>query len=73
MAYRVALPPELAGVHDVFHVSQHRQYVHDLAHVINYRLQDLREDLSYDEYLWKIPAREEFEEPLYPVRKGAVG
>ncbi len=29
MAYRVALPPELAGVHDIFHVSQLHQYVHD--------------------------------------------
>ena len=29
VAYRIALPPKLAGVHDVFHVSTLRKYVHD--------------------------------------------
>jgi hypothetical protein len=37
VAYKVALPPELAGVHDVFHVSTLRKYVHDPSHVINFR------------------------------------
>ena len=27
VAYRVALPPALDGVHDVFHISQLRKYV----------------------------------------------
>ena len=34
VAYRLALPPILAGVHDVFHVSQLRRYVPDPSHVI---------------------------------------
>ena len=29
VAYRLALPPSLDGVHDVFHVSQLRRYVRD--------------------------------------------
>lgn len=34
VAYRVALPPELTRLHNVFHVSQLRKYVIDLSHVI---------------------------------------
>ena len=29
VAYRVALSPELPGVHDVFHVSTLRKHIHD--------------------------------------------
>jgi len=36
IAYRLALPPSLAEVHDVFHVSMLRKYIHDLSHVIKY-------------------------------------
>jgi len=36
VAYRLALPPSLAGVHDVFHVSMLRKYIPDLLHVIKY-------------------------------------
>ena len=34
MAYRLALPPYLAGIHDVFHVSQLRRYVSDPSHIL---------------------------------------
>lgn len=33
-AYRLALPPHLSNLHDVFHVSQLRKYVPDPSHVI---------------------------------------
>ncbi|XP_041025395.1 uncharacterized protein LOC121265796 [Juglans microcarpa x Juglans regia] len=36
VAYRVALPPALLGVHDVFHVSMLRKYVSDPTHVIDF-------------------------------------
>ena len=36
VAYCVALPPRLAGVHNVFHVSMLRKYVHSPSHVIDY-------------------------------------
>jgi ribosomal protein L21E len=36
MAYRVELPPELAEVHNVFHVSMFRRDVHDPLHVVDF-------------------------------------
>ena len=36
VAYRIVIPPELSHVHDVFHVSMLRKYVHDPTHVINH-------------------------------------
>ncbi|XP_073135667.1 uncharacterized protein [Henckelia pumila] len=34
LAYRLALPPALSGIHDVFHVSMARKYQQDSYHVI---------------------------------------
>jgi len=36
VAYRLALPPTLQGIHDVFHVSQLRRYISDPQHVISF-------------------------------------
>ena len=36
VAYRVALPPALVGVHNVFHISMLRKYIPDLTHIIDY-------------------------------------
>ena len=36
VAYRLALPPSLEGVHDVFYVSQLRQYVKDDSHIVDH-------------------------------------
>ena len=36
VAYRIALPPSLSGVHNVFHVSMLRKYVSDPTHVLSY-------------------------------------
>ena len=35
-AYRLALPPSMLGVHEVFHVSMLRKYTPDPAHVVNW-------------------------------------
>ncbi|MDV3143412.1 MAG: hypothetical protein Q8761_03245, partial [Sweet potato little leaf phytoplasma] len=35
VAYRLALPPALSAVHNVFHVSLLRKYVSDPSHVLN--------------------------------------
>ena len=35
VAYRLALPPSLLGVHEVFHVSMHRKYTPDPIHVVD--------------------------------------
>jgi hypothetical protein len=49
VAYRLDLPSELRGIHDVFHVSQLRQYLRDLDHVVNDEPIELTPDLNYEE------------------------
>ena len=36
VAYRLALPPSLSGVHGVFHVSMLRRYTPDSVHVVDW-------------------------------------
>ena len=36
VAYRLALPPNMSGVHEVFHVSMLRKYTPDPAHVVDW-------------------------------------
>ena len=36
VSYRLALPPSLSGVHEVFHVSMLRKYTSDPAHVVDW-------------------------------------
>ncbi|XP_052197352.1 uncharacterized protein LOC127804520 [Diospyros lotus] len=50
LAYRLALPPQLASVHNVFHVSMLRKHVPDPQHVIDFQPLELREDLAYEEF-----------------------
>ena len=35
VAYRLALPPSMSGVHEVFYVSMLRKYTPDPAHVVD--------------------------------------
>ena len=35
VAYRLALPPSMSGVHEVFHVSLLRRYTRDPAHLVD--------------------------------------
>ena len=35
VAYRLALPPSMSGVHEAFHVSMLRRYTPDPAHVVD--------------------------------------
>ena len=35
IAYRLALPPSMSGVHEVLHVSMLRKYTPDPAHVVD--------------------------------------
>ena len=36
VAYRLALPPDMSGVHEVFHVSKLRKYIPDPTHVVHW-------------------------------------
>ena len=49
VAYRIALPPTLAGVHNVFRVSILRKYVHDPLYVISFKPLHIPENLTYEE------------------------
>ena len=49
VAYRLALPPSLSTVHNVFHVSVLHKYMANPTHVIEYEALEVAEDLSYEE------------------------
>ncbi|KAL0552128.1 hypothetical protein IC582_011225 [Cucumis melo] len=58
VAYRLALPPSLSTVHDVFHVSMLRKYVPDPSHVVDYQPLEIDENLNYAEQPVEVLARE---------------
>ena len=49
VANELALPPTLAGVHNVFHVSMLRKYIPDPSHVLNYEPLKIKDNLTYEE------------------------
>ena len=49
MAYRLALPPELTKLHNVFHVSMLWRYRSDESHILLVQDVQVQADLSYDE------------------------
>ncbi|KAJ0832489.1 putative nucleotidyltransferase, Ribonuclease H [Helianthus annuus] len=59
VSYRLALPPQLSHVHNVFHISLLRGYNYHPLHVVNYSLHEIREDLSYEEEPEAILDRQE--------------
>jgi len=48
VAYEIALPPPLANLHPVFHVSQLRKYVPDPSHVLEMEDMQIRGDLTVE-------------------------
>ncbi|XP_076915427.1 uncharacterized protein LOC143574773 [Bidens hawaiensis] len=59
VSYRLALPPQLSHVHNVFHVSLLRGYNYHLLQIISYPLHRIHEDLSYVEEPEAILDRQE--------------
>nr|GEX60584.1 hypothetical protein [Tanacetum cinerariifolium] len=59
VSYRLALPPQLSHVHNVFHVSLLRGYNYHPYHVIQYPFDKIREDLSFAEEPEAILDRQE--------------
>ena len=49
VAYRLALPPSLTGVHEVFHVSMLRKYTPDPVHVVDLGEITLHIDGAFEE------------------------
>jgi len=56
--YRIALPPSLSNLHDVFHVSQLRKYVYDESHVIQVDELEVRDNLTVETWPVRIEDRE---------------
>ncbi|XP_041004067.1 uncharacterized protein LOC121249422 [Juglans microcarpa x Juglans regia] len=59
VVYRVALPPTFSGVHNVFHVSMLRKYIHDPTHIIDHEPLQSQEDMTYTEEPVRILDRKE--------------
>ena len=49
LAYKVALPPSLSKIHNVFHVSTLRKYVFNPSHIVKLEPIQISEDLTYEE------------------------
>ncbi|MCI65799.1 hypothetical protein A2U01_0087057, partial [Trifolium medium] len=57
-AYRIALPPSLSNLHDVFHVSQLRKYIADPSHVIETDDIQVKDNLTVESIPLRIEGRE---------------
>ena len=49
VAYRLALPPSMSGVHEVFHVSMLWKYTPDPAHVVDWGQVEVDTDGTFEE------------------------
>ena len=49
VAYRLALPPSMSGVHEVFYVSMLRKYNPDPAHVMDWGQIEVDTDETFEE------------------------
>ena len=54
VAYRLALPPSMSGVHEVFHVSMLRKYTPDPTHVVDWGQIEVYTDWTFEEGLVRI-------------------
>ncbi|XP_020209444.1 uncharacterized protein LOC109794408 [Cajanus cajan] len=54
VAYHIALLPFLSNLHDVFHVSQLRKYIHDPSHVLESEAEQVKENLTFEKQLVSI-------------------
>ncbi|XP_050897828.1 uncharacterized protein LOC127104701 [Lathyrus oleraceus] len=58
VAYRITLPPSLANLDDVFHVSQLRRYIADPSHVFELDDVEVRDNLTVETLPMRIEDKE---------------
>ena len=54
VAYELNLLLQFAGVHNVFHISMLRKYVHHPSHIIDFKDMEIQDDISLEEHPIKI-------------------
>ena len=54
VSYKLALPPALASVHNVFHISMLRKYIPNPEDIVELEALQLEKDLTYEEYPVRI-------------------
>ena len=54
MAYRLALPPSMTSINEVFHVSMLRKYVSDPSHILKYQEVEITQNLKHVVHPTKI-------------------
>ncbi|XP_061358741.1 uncharacterized protein LOC133302928 [Gastrolobium bilobum] len=59
VAYQLALPPNLANLHDVFHVSQLCRYISNDSHIVQPDDIEVKKDLKFVVGPSKVLARDE--------------
>ena len=59
VAYRLALPPAMAAVHNAFHVSMLTKYIADPTHILKYPEMEITKDLNHEVQPEKILDRSE--------------
>src|SRR3954464_2980438 len=57
VAYRLALPPQFSAMHDVFHVSALRKYVHHKSHILDFTGLSIQDDISIEDHPRQILCR----------------
>jgi hypothetical protein len=59
VAYHLALPPNLSGIHNVFHISMLRKYVPDPTHLLESKPMQIQSNMTYEETPTRILDRRE--------------
>jgi hypothetical protein len=59
VAYRLVLPLNLVGVHNVFHISILRKYVSNPTHILDSKPLQIRPNMTYKEASIKVLDRKE--------------